>query len=107
MKPNRKPQPPNTTGLTSTFSASTASSKISTGYKTSLTRHGGNTRQKDIDLLTATITTNATFDIVRREEEEFTAFVLPEMVGTATLSYTKLTALIFFTDSLPKGEDRQ
>lgn len=54
-----------------------------------------------LDVITASITTNAAFDLVRREEQALTA----DLFGSSkkVLSYSDLAALIFYAESLRTG----
>jgi hypothetical protein len=57
-------------------------------------------KRGEIDLLTASLTTNAAFDIIRREEEEVARHLFPSS-SDENLSYRNFAACIFFTESLP------
>jgi hypothetical protein len=52
-----------------------------------------------IDLITASVATNAALDIVCREEESVTAFALPMFAKSNKLSYMDLLVLVFFADA--------
>jgi len=54
----------------------------------------------EIDLLSATIITNSAFDIIRREEEQVTAFAF----GHQKLSYIDLCTMIFFAEAFGKNK---
>ena len=56
----------------------------------------------ELDLITASLVTNAALDIVRREEEEVMKSAFPRETG---LDYLQLSICIFFADSLtsPRG----
>ena len=60
-------------------------------------------KEGEVDLLTGTIVKNAALDIVRREEIEITAYTFPELSEQGKLSYNMLAGLIFFAESLAKG----
>jgi hypothetical protein len=57
-------------------------------------------KRGEIDLLTASLTTNAAFDIIRREEAEVAKYLFPSSSGE-DLSYRNLAACIFYAESLP------
>jgi hypothetical protein len=61
-------------------------------------------KARKIDLMTVTTVTNAAFAVARREEELVTALTMPHWEKSKKLSYQALLALIFFRDSLGKGD---
>lgn len=56
-----------------------------------------------LDLMTATITTNVAFDLIRRAEDDIIA-TAPDLL-TKPRSYERISLLIFYADSFSKGDD--
>lgn len=56
-----------------------------------------------LDLMTATITTNAAFDLTRRAEDDI-ILIAPDVL-TKPRSYERISLLIFYADSFSKGDD--